>query len=347
MTDPIRDIHLGPPADCARPRLFPSLREGSTLDPRTFPTPEKCPSLTPPQEILFLAGEEPGLAETLARLALAAGHHPTLILPRERPLPQGVACLVADRDQGDFPRLVHPLLRRDDHTPRFSLTVDCAGTCPRHARQDLEVLALPGTHLAFLSQDLVYLPQERDFPTRQQETPCCDDKTPRWGMLREAELQFLQSPACPDGPHWTILRLSLLLGLEGALDDFPPFHRREKALREGEPIPLPSGGHWLVQPLAVADLSRILLSLPLAHEARNVVLDCAGPQRLEFRQLCQMAARLWGQEARFQEIPLEEALAGQPECAPYLCHRLYPLPWPYAGLPAPRLTPLEALKELP
>ncbi|MGN0866127.1 MAG: hypothetical protein ACI4SG_00405 [Oligosphaeraceae bacterium] len=347
MTDPIRDIHLGAPAECLRPCILgPALREGCPRDPRTLPAPEKCPPRPSPLDILFLGKEEEGLAEALARQAVSAGHRATVVIPRQRALPQGVSSLVADREQEDFPRLLHPLLRKEDRTPRFALTVDCAGTCPRHARQDLEEVALPGTHLAFLSQDLVYDPESRDFPTCQERTDYCPEETPVWGPLHQAELHFLQSPPFPDGPHWTILRLTLLLDNTRCLDAFPPFQERWQRLKEGQPVQLLSGGHWLVQPLAVADLARILFALPQAPAARGAILDCAGPRRLEFRQLCQMAARLMGREAVLQEEPRQETLALHPEYVPYLCHRLYPLPWACPGIPAPLLSPQDVLKEL-
>lgn len=348
MTDPIRDIHLGAPAECLRPCILgAALQEGGLRDPRTLPSPEKYPSHSAaPLEILLLGQEEAGLAEALARQAVSAGHQATVVIPRERPLPQGVSCLVADREQEDFSRLLHPHLRREDHTPRFSLTVDCSGREKRHARQDLEEVALPGTHLAFLSRDLVYDPESRDFPTCQERTAYCPEDTPLWGPLHQAELHFLQSPPFPDGPHWTILRLTLLLDGPRCLDDFPPAQERWQRLKEGKPISLLSGGHWLVQPLAVADLARILFALPQAHAAWEAILDCAGPRRMEFRQLCQLAARLLGQEARIQEEPRQGTPPLPQEYAPYLCHRIYPLPWPYPGIPAPLLSPQEILKEL-
>ena len=347
MTDSIRDIHLGAPAECLRPRILsPTLREGCPRDPRTLPAPEKCPSRPSSLDILFLGKAESGLAESLARQAVSAGHRATVVIPRHRPVPQGVSCLVADREQEDFPRLLHPLLRKEDHSPRFSLTVDCSGSSPRHARQDLEEVALPGTHLAFLSQDLVYDPESRDFPTRQETTDYCPEDTPLWGDLHQAELHFLQSPSFPDGPHWTILRLTLLLDGPRCLDPFPPRQERGQRLKEGRPIQLRAGGHWLVQPLAVADLARILFALPQNPAAQGAILDCAGPRRLEFRQLCQLAARLMGQEAILQEEPSPDGRPLPPEDAPYLCHRLYPLPWPYPGIPAPLLAPQDVLKEL-
>ncbi|GEM_PF-5275975 len=349
MTD-IQDIQIGasPELPLAETRILgASCKEATAIafDPRTLPAAEKCPARSGPLAVLILAdGPHGRLADVMAKEALKGGHRVTMVTAVDRPLPAGVAKLIADRDADDFSLAIAPILRDKEDAPAFQLLIDCGATQPRHARQDLEELALPKTHIVFVSNDLVYAPKHRGFPTTPDNEFICDPDSP-WSALRQAEAEFLQNTLSTE-ITWTILRPTLTLIDGESLDDFPPFVHRVNALRQERGVPMLSGGHFLVQPIAATDLARIALATPSVPKSHGIAIDCAGPVPLEFQQLCELASHLLGKSFQILELPETGLFENHPEYAPYSCHRLYPLPWKYAPLPAPMTAPADALRAI-
>lgn len=345
----IQDIHIGatpehPLAEACI--LGTSCKETAiAFDPRTLPASDMCTVHTGALSILILSNDPCGrLADALAKEALKAGHRVTILTDADRALPPGAEKVIADRNADDFSQVIAPILRTAQGAPAYQFLIDCSATQPRHARQDMEELALPGTHIAFISNDLVYEAKYRGFPTTPETPFTCETDSP-WSLLRQAEAEFLQNTEAKEFT-WTILRPSMLLNDAESLNDFPPFVNRVDAIRQGKEVPLLSGGHFLVQPIAIEDFARIVLATPSAPKSHGIAIDCAGPAPLEFRQLCEMAAHILGKPFMAQELPETGVLDCHPEYAPYFCHRLYPLPWRYATLPAPKTLPVDALRAL-
>lgn len=346
MTDSIRDIHIGSKSDAPLTTCILGTRSDAIqLDPRTLPTPENLSESSTQKEFLILADNACTRAKFIVKAALKAGHKVTLVT--QKPciaFDDDVQYIVADRDSDGFESIVAPLLQTDNGQTRFKAVVDCAPQTPRHARQDIDVLSQKGTRLIFISNDLVYDPQRRDFPTTQACASYCTVQGSPWNELRQAEAEIIQS--APDSLEWTILRPTMLLDSPLALNDFPPFCNRLEALQQERAIPLPASGHWLVQPLGAEDFAQIVVALANSPEGLRTAIDCAGPVMLEFRQLCEISARLFGKTLHATELPEAEYLPSHQDYAPYLCHRIYSTEWPFTSLPKPQTSPDEALKKL-
>lgn len=349
MTENIRDIQIGTVVETtlsATRILGAACSELLSLDPRTLPAPEKLGDASNHQSLLFLSDDcsRGRLADALAKYALAAGHKVTILTQLHRQLPEGAEELFGARQDEAFLQAIFPKFRKEDGAPRFTSVVDCGGRNLQDARQDLDFFSQCASHILFLSNDLVYDPLRRGFPTTQNNAAFCTAPDSPWTQLRQAETEFLQAPTA--GTAWTILRSTMLLIDEESLDDLPPFTRRLEAIRQEQDILLPAGGHWLIQPLFVEDLAKIILALPASPESQRAIIDCAGPLRMEIRQFFELTAQML--HKRFLPCDLPEAgmLEHHPEYAPFFCHRLYPLTWNFPNLPKPATFPAEALKKI-
>lgn len=347
MTDSIKDIQLGPSPELplATTRIRgTSHNDAVQLDPRTLPAAQRTQGASSKMEILLLADDDCSLADAIIRQAIKAGHMVTFVTDCTTVTPQdGVRILSADRDADDFECLLYPLLRTPSGQPRFRAVVDCSPKNSRRARQALECLTLPGSRLILISNDLVYDPLRRDFPTTSENASYCTMQGSPWNDLRQAEATLANSPT--DAPEWTILRPTMLLSSGRSINDFPPFLDRLNALKTDGEIKLPAAGHWLIQPIDADDLATIVLAVPEDRESSRAVIDCAGPVILEFRQLCEMAARLLGCAFHPRELPETDYLGSHPEYDPYLCHRIYRNEWRFSNLPRPITTPEESLRK--
>ncbi len=340
---PIQDRRLDSSRECTVPKVpGGSPAAGVVLDPRTLPASEAFPGTPAGAPLLFLGGAAPGLADELAALALECGRGVVMALSSLRPLPPGVRSVVLDRTREDWASTLAERLKKES----FALAVDCDKASPEHARQDLELAGLLDSHLAFLSSDLVYDPEKRDFPLLQDqdEARFAADAPGDAGLLRQAEDVFLlDASRGQENAPWTILRPTLLLSPKHPLGEFPPFAGLPEADAKSVSFPLVGGGRWLLQPLSLEDLLPLLLALPACAASHGVALDVAGPVRLEYRRLCLLAAVHLSLEAEFPEISVSELLRKHPEYGAHLCHRIYPIPPRLLGLPAPRISPGESL----
>ncbi len=345
---PIQDRRLDSSLECAVPKVLgASPAADAILDPRTLPAREPLPDAPTGAPLLLLGRNAPGLADELASLALECGHAAIVVLSTPRALPPGVRSLILDRNRGDWPSALSERLRQESPV----LAVDCDEPAAAHAQQDLELADLLGCHLAFLSNDLVYDPEKREFPLLQDQDDArvSPDAPGEAGLLRQAEDVFLRDVSRgQENAPWTILRPTLLLTPKHPLGEFPPFAEFPEASAQAPCLPLIGGGRWLVQPLSLEDLLPLLLALPGCAASHGVALDVAGPLRLEYRRLCLLAASLLSREAEFPELSTAQALREHPEFGAHLCHRIYPIPPRLLGLPAPRIAPEESLaKHLP
>ncbi len=347
---PIQDRRLDSSLECAVPKVLGgSPTADAILDPRTLPAREPLPDAPAGAPLLLLGRNAPGLADELALLALECGHAAIVVLSAPRALPPGVRSIILDRKRVDWPAALSERLRKESPV----LAVDCDEPTLEHAQQDLELADLLGCHLAFLSSDLVYDPEKREFPLLQDQNDArVSPEVPgEAGLLRQAEDVFLSDVSRgQENAPWTILRPTLLLTPKHPLGIFPPFAELPEATATAKAasFPLIGGGRWLVQPLSLEDLLPLLLALPGCAASHGVALDVAGPVRLEYRRLCLLAASRLSLEAEFPELSVAQALREHPEYGAHLCHRIYPIPPRLLGLHAPRITPEDSLaKHLP
>jgi nucleoside-diphosphate-sugar epimerase len=127
---------------------------------------------------------------------------------------------------------------------------------------------------------------------------------------------------------WTILRPCHIYG-PGSLLGCLPAHSRDaellQRLQNGEALKLVGGGHFLQQPIFAADLAATILSCAGNEKSYNQIFMAAGPEIVESREYYRIIADLLNVKLRIEELPVTEYLAGNPDAAPFLCHRFYDL----------------------
>ena len=318
----------------------------ATLSPE--PEPRLFAVSKPARLRILIVGGSGFLSGDLARRAVQAGHQVTIVTRGERPIPEGVVALCADREQpGELASAIQEWsLKQPKPSQPFDLVVDFLARTPEHIRQDLSLFCgTPQTHLVVLSTDQVYSPQHRTFPQTDDHAVFLEDHSEFAEKRRCEELLLHQDVT----QRWTVLRPSIVLGNGGRLDFFPEHLHDEgmtARLRRGDPLCLAGGGHFLCQPIYVGDLSEIILACPVTTGAAGKVLDCPGPETLEVRQVFELAAKLLGNSLSITESPVAQRLETHPEEAPWLCHRFYPHgPLRLSGLPVPHIAPECALRE--
>ncbi len=268
---------------------------------------------------LLILGGSGFVSGTLARRAVAQGHRVWTVTRGQRPLPDSVTPLIADRqDQTTFEQAVASA------RTEWDLVVDCIGYDPADARQDIAVFRGRTPHLIFISTDFVYDPARRRFPQGEEADAYASDGY--GGKKRLCELEFVHGDT--GDMAWTILRPCHIYG-PGSLPGCLPLHSRDPhllaRLRAGEPLRLVGGGHFLQQPILACDLADLILSLPGDERTCHQTFCAAGPDILESRDYYRIIADLLGVELNLEEIPVSQHLAAHPDAAPFLCHRIYDL----------------------
>src|SRR5690606_5274960 len=186
---------------------------------------------------ILLVGGSGFVSGTMARTAVAAGHRVWVITRGQRPLPDGVRGLIADRKDTHS---VRQAVRGAGTT--FDLVVDCIAYAPEDAQQDIAVFRETAAHLVLISTDFVYDPARRQLP--QPESPAAYTPTPGYGhnkRLCELELERGDTGAM----RWNVLRPCHIYGAGSQLGCLPEHGRDPKLiarLRAGEPLRLVGGG---------------------------------------------------------------------------------------------------------
>jgi nucleoside-diphosphate-sugar epimerase len=268
---------------------------------------------------LLILGGSGFVSGTLARRAVAQGHRVWTLTRGQRPLPDGVTSLVADRqDRAAFERAVSGV------GTRWDLVVDCIGYDPADAHQDIALFRDRTPHLVFVSTDFVFDPARRRFPQGEEAVAYASDGY--GGKKRLCELELIDGDS--GDMAWTILRPCHIYG-PGSLPGCLPLHGRDpqllSRLRSGEPLRLVGGGHFLQQPILAGDLADLILSLAGNEQTYRRIFCAAGPDILESRDVYRIIADLLGVELRVEEIPVSQHLTEHPDAAPFLCHRIYDL----------------------
>jgi nucleoside-diphosphate-sugar epimerase len=268
---------------------------------------------------LLLIGGSGFVSGTLARLALARGHHVWAITRGERPLPAGVNAITVDRrDRRAFAEAIRRC------SQRWQLVVDCIGYEPEDAQQDCEIFGECAEQLVFISTDFVYDPAHRRFPQPEESVYYLSDGY--GGQKRAAEQVFIAGNA--GAPAWTILRPCHIYG-PGSLLGCLPLHGRDPALlarlQNGETIQLVGGGYFLQQPILAADLASTILSCYGNQKSHGQIYNTAGPDIVESWRYYQIIADLLGVPLHVAETPVAQFLQEQPDRRPFICHRIYDL----------------------
>ncbi len=273
---------------------------------------------------------------TLARVARDAGHEVWVVTRGQRPVPEGVTALTADRkDRQAFAAAVAGA------GVEWDLAVDCIGYQAEDAVQDVEVLSPRVGHLVFISTDFVFDPARRAFPQPFGNPHFLAEG---YGGGKRACEEVLSAADTGD-MRWTVFRPCHIYGPGSQLGCLPE-HGRDPELiarmRAGEPLRLVGGGHFLQQPIFVRDLAELALSAHGCDLAHRGIYCSAGPDIIESRRYYEIIAEVLGVEARIEEVSVAQARIDHPEWASFLCHRIYDVtPLRLAGLQVPN-TPIAA-----
>ncbi len=288
----------------------------------------------PAGKILVIGGSG-FVSGTLARIARDQGNQVWVVTRGQKPLPDGVIALRADRnDHGAFKAAV------TGAGVRWDLVVDCIAYEVADMRQDIDVFPALAGRLVFISTDFVFDPAGRRFPQPFDNQATLSDDT-YGGKKRSCELELLKAET--GNMSWTVFRPCHIYGPGSELGCLPDASRVPgllRKIRNGEALQLAGGGHFLQQPIFAEDLAELILSVRENELADRKIYCAAGPDIVESIAYYRMIADELGVCLRVEELPVTQSLKIHPEWRFFLCHRIYDLtPLRLEGLKVPN-TPL-------
>ena len=178
---------------------------------------------------------------TLARLAREQGHDVQVVTRGQRPLPEGVVGLVADRkDRAGFAATIAAT------AGDWDLVVDCIGFDPEDAEQDVACFRNRARQIAFISSDFVFSPPHRVF-LQTEET---DHYTTEGYGGKKRACEIVLANADLGDTKWTAIRPCHIYGPGSKLGCLPHHGRDEEIIdriRRGETLKLVGGGYFLQQ----------------------------------------------------------------------------------------------------
>lgn len=284
---------------------------------------------------LLIIGGTGQLSGRVTALALAARHDVWVLNRGSKPVPIGAHVLIADRQDDESVRRA-----LDAANVTWDAVLDCICMNADNARQDLNLLAGYTSRLMVVSTDSVYHPAHKAVPQDENAPVYMADGG--YGVhKRQMEEAFLAA----DTPiRWTIFRPGHIFG-EGFLPGCFPEQSRQRTLldhmRQEKPLRLVGGGKYLIHPIYVDDLARVMLECIGNPAAENEIFCIGGPDIVTNAEYYRCLGRILGHPAVIEEIPEAGYLAAHPECSGHLCHRAYSMEkLRRTGIPLPD-TPLE------
>lgn len=285
---------------------------------------------------ILVIGGSGFVSGTVARTALEQGHRVTVVTRGQRPLPEGVSAIVADRqDRQTFAEAIAGAGGTWDYV------LDCIAYKADDARQDVEVFRGRTPHLFFISTDFVYDPAYRRFPQPEEENHFLTDDS--YGANKRRCEEVLLGSDLGD-MHYTIVRPCHIYGPGSELGCLPK-HSRDpqliERLRAGETLELVGGGYFLQQPVFVRDLAEFALSARTNSNSYDQIYNMYGPDIIESRYYYRVIAEYLGVPCRIAEVPVDRYRDEHPEHLSFLTHRIASLDKMRAhGLKVPA-TPIE------
>ncbi|MFO7610879.1 MAG: NAD-dependent epimerase/dehydratase family protein [Clostridia bacterium] len=269
---------------------------------------------------LLIIGGSGFLSGTLASIAVMQGHEVYIVTRGQKPVPEGVTALVADRhDEAAFKKVIA------DADCHWDAVFDCICFDPEEARQDIEEFKNRTDHLIWVSTDFVYAPGKRWFPQTEQNMNFLMDDS-YGAKKRLCELEFINGNL--GEMVYTVLRPAHIYG-PGSYPGCLPQETRNPSLiskiKEGQPLFLVGGGYFLQQPIFAADLAELMLSCIGNEKTYNEIFCAMGPDIIESRKYYEIIGEYLGKDAVIEEIPVNQYLSEHPDAGPFMCHRLYDL----------------------
>jgi uncharacterized protein YbjT (DUF2867 family) len=106
------------------------------------------------------------------------------------------------------------------------------------------------------------------------------------------------------GLRWTIVRPTMIYGRPGDRN----MARLLAFVRRSPVVPLPGGGHRLIQPVHVDDLAGFIATALEADAAVGRAFNVAGPEPLTLRQVVEATGQAVGRRLRLVPLPLGPAI---------------------------------------
>jgi len=260
------------------------------------------------------------LSGTVARTALQQGHSIEVVTRGQRPLPEGVNGIVADRkDRSGFADAI------SSAEGNWDLVIDCIGYDPEDAEQDVACFRDRAAHIAFVSTDFVFDPAHRVYPQPEETDHYASEG---YGAKKRA-CETVLSGADLGGTEWTVIRPCHIYGPGSKLGCLPHHGRDDQIIdriRKGETLRLVGGGYFLQQPILASDLAKLILSCAENQATYGQIFCAAGPDIIESRAYYdEIAVALGVDPAPIEEIDVQAHLTENPGAAPFMCHRIYSL----------------------
>jgi len=271
---------------------------------------------------ILIIGGSGHVSGAVARAALAADHAVWTLTRGERPAPNGVTALIADRRDA---LATEAVIAAADAS--WDLAVDCIAYEPADIEQDVALFRRRAHQFVFVSTDFVFDPARRSFPQPEDGVTLTDDRDGLQAYgYKKRQCELLLAASDTGDMAWTVVRPCHVYGPTSELGCLP-LHGRDSRLiarlRAAEPIRLVGGGHFLQQPLLARDLADVILSVGGNAAAAGRIYNVAGPDIIESRAYYQIIADVLGTGIMVEDISVQPHLTEHPEHAPFICHRIY------------------------
>lgn len=235
--------------------------------------------------------------------------------------------------------------RNSEKSPHWDVVFDCICMNREQAEWDVAFLPRVTDRLVVVSTDSVYDPLHKRTPQNEDGVFISEEGTTaevsygcnkrRMEEAFEAEMERQRhaekcagAASGANGLQITIFRPGHIYGPGFMLGCFPENSRLadlpEKILRE-EPIRLVGLGTYLIHPIYVDDLARVMVDCAENAKTYGQIFCIGGPEAVENREYYACIARALGVELHLEEVPLQGYLEAHPEYSGHLCHRIYDL----------------------
>lgn len=273
----------------------------------------------------LIIGGSGGLSSVVAKMAMKE-YKVWAVTRGQRKLPEGVIPIVADRNQKEvFEKAIL------EAGVKWDVVFDCICMNGEQARQDLEALSQVTNRLVVVSTDSVYHPLFKKTPQKEEGVFLeeeGDSASVSYGCNKRRMEEVFQADSSREIPclQTTLFRPGHIYGPGFLLGCFPE-NSRQKDLPEqilsGKPLHLVGMGIYLIQPIYVDDLARVLVECVDKEKTYGQIFCIGGPEAVENRLYYECIGDALGVPVQIEEVPLQGYLEKHPEYSGHLCHRIY------------------------
>lgn len=276
---------------------------------------------------VLIIGGSGGLSSVLAQMA-SKNSRVWTVTRGKRQLPDGVVSLKVDRNNTDE---LKKILK--EQNTKWDVVFDCICMNLEQARADIDILPEFSKRLVVVSTDSVYDSRAKKIPEDEygicvHESGSTKDCTYAGNKRRMEECFLKEMESMHPALDITIFRPGHIYGPGFLLGCFPE-HSRQAELPElilkGKPIRLVGAGTYIIQPIYVDDLARVMLDSAFNEKTYGELFCIGGPDAIENRIYYKVIANCLGVDLKLEEIPVLGYVEAHPEYSGHLCHRIYDL----------------------